>query len=134
MEAAVQPGTTHLERARLATLHIFAGGLGAAGKRRLTGVHGAETPKGHVSRWLLLVQAGAMQFERGSHALVSLPNEGQLWALGGGQPQRQLNSVEVLCILLHLPPSAPASPTGHPMKLPARTHACQVMSTGTALL
>lgn len=41
------------------------------------------------------MQAGAMQFERGSHALVALPNEGQLWALGGGQPQRQLDSVEV---------------------------------------
>ena len=32
-----------------------------------------------------------MQIERGSHALVALPNEGQLWALGGGQPNRQLD-------------------------------------------
>ena len=52
-------------------------------------------------RMAIAVQAGAMQFERGSHALVSLPHEGQLWALGGGQPQRQLNSVEVPCVLLH---------------------------------
>ncbi|KAK9839757.1 hypothetical protein WJX84_002317 [Apatococcus fuscideae] len=40
-------------------------------------------------------EAGAMQIERGSHALVALPNEGQLWALGGGQPNRQLDSVEI---------------------------------------
>ncbi|KAK9864157.1 hypothetical protein WJX84_004586 [Apatococcus fuscideae] len=40
-------------------------------------------------------EAGSMQYERGSHALVALPNEGVLWALGGGQPQSQLDKVEV---------------------------------------
>ena len=36
-----------------------------------------------------------MQMERGSHTLVAIPSEGTLWALGGGQPNLQLDSVEV---------------------------------------
>ena len=51
-----------------------------------------------------------MQIERGSHSLVALPDHGTLWAIGGGAPSRQLDSVEVLLcpnLLLQSPCSAP---------------------------